>query len=130
MSSLQMTPGLAAELINTARQLSDQELDILYDEILLLLAERKMLHPTRDEACLLQIVNAPLLPMDCFKRYEQLKKRRNNKLISADEFAELIALTEQMEINHVPRIEAVVELAQLRHSTPKAIIDELGIALR
>ncbi len=53
--------------------------------------------------------------------------KRQGETISEDEFAELTALTDQLEAYGARRLEALVELAELRGITLDKLTEDLGI---
>ncbi|MCP4663358.1 MAG: hypothetical protein GY856_48820 [bacterium] len=79
-----------------------------------------------DEAALLQEINRGL-PAETWQHYGELKEKRRAQTLTPEERAELIALSDQIEEMNVRRMEAVVELARLRHMSVDALMDDLGI---
>ena len=67
------------------------------------------------------------LPTETRRRYDDLvKKCRSNRISKADH-AELLRLTDVIEVAHADRIAAVVELAQYRGVDFDQLLDELGL---
>ncbi|MFM9963214.1 MAG: hypothetical protein ACKV2Q_18555 [Planctomycetaceae bacterium] len=67
------------------------------------------------------------LPTETRRRYDELvKKCRSNRISKADH-AELLRLTDVVEVAHADRIAAVVELSQYRGVDFDQLLDELGL---
>jgi hypothetical protein len=82
------------------------------------------LSPTETE--LLQRINHSLSQID-WNRYHTLLAKRDDALLTPDEQAELIALSDQIEAINVDRIHALSELAKIRQQPLKDLIAELGL---
>ncbi|NJL41147.1 MAG: hypothetical protein HC840_28735 [Leptolyngbyaceae cyanobacterium RM2_2_4] len=78
------------------------------------------------EAELLQRINHSLSQID-WNRYRTLLTKRDNAVLTLDEQAELIALSDRVEAINVDRIQALTELAKTRQRTVKDLIAELGL---
>lgn len=78
------------------------------------------------EAELLQRINHSLSQID-WNHYHTLLAKRDNAVLTLDEQAELIALSDQIEAINVDRIQALTELAKTRQRTVKDLIAELGL---
>ena len=81
---------------------------------------------SHDEAALLQQINQSLSGFGWQRYHELLDKRRAETLISAEQM-ELIALSDQIEAANAKRIEALAQLAHLRHTTVDALMTQLGL---
>ena len=67
------------------------------------------------------------LPTETRRRYDELvKKCRRNRISKADH-AELLRLTDVVEISHAARLAAVVELAKYRGVDFDELLDEVGL---
>jgi hypothetical protein len=84
---------------------------------------KRLLHT---EAQLLQRINQSLSAID-WQRYQQLLTQRDAVALSDSEHTELIALSDQIEAMNVNRIQALTELAKIRHTTVRTLITELGL---
>jgi hypothetical protein len=84
---------------------------------------KRLLHT---EAQLLQRINQSLSAID-WQRYQQLLTQRDAVALSDSEHTELIALSDQIEEMNVNRIQALTELAKIRHTTVRTLITELGL---
>jgi uncharacterized protein (DUF2461 family) len=78
------------------------------------------------EAELLQRINQGL-PTEAWAEYRSLVERRRDETLTADEHERLIRLSDQIETTNARRIESLVELAGLRGTTVRALMDQLGI---
>ncbi|MBK9490359.1 MAG: hypothetical protein IPO07_17445 [Haliscomenobacter sp.] len=67
------------------------------------------------------------LPPEIWSRFHCLVQKREDHTLSDAELAELIELTESIDIAHAQRMEALVELAMLQNKPLEALMDELGI---
>lgn len=88
--------------------------------------ERLPPHLSQDETRLLQQINQGLPPAT-WARYHALKEKRDARTLTPDEHAELLALTNEVELWNARRLELVMALAQLRHIPLRAMMDELGL---
>ena len=66
-------------------------------------------------------------PTETRRRYDELVKKRRGNRISKAEYAELLRLTDEVEVAHAARITAVVELSQYRGVDFDELLDELGL---
>ena len=127
--TLEITPDLESEL---RREASREGLDP-QGYILSMLRERlaavRQLSRSRlpaDEATLLTEINQGL-PAETWRRYAALKEKRRAGTLTSEEHAEIIAISDEIEEMNVRRMERVVRLARLRHTSVDALMDELGI---
>ena len=81
-----------------------------------------------EEAALLaHIEENSHLPAAKQRRYEQLRRKRERKILTERELTEYQALLQQLEARNVKRIEALIALAQRRGITLRGIMAELGL---
>ena len=126
--SLEIPPDIEAELREEARKAS------LDTDTYILKALREHLrqsqkqppHLTKGESELLQKINLGLSETE-WQRYHKLITKRRSETLTEDEKQELIALSDRIEEANARRIEALVELAELRGTSLEAVMDELGI---
>lgn len=83
-------------------------------------------HLSPRESELLTAINRGL-PPDTAERYRLLMVRRREEGLSADEYRELLRLTDEAESLQAQRIEHLSELAHIRSKPLGALLDELGI---
>jgi hypothetical protein len=114
------------ELLKAAEHLSEQELDELVSNLLSLRAQRIAPCLPEAEADLLRQVNETL-PDDAQRRYEELIAKRRALKLNAEEYEELLKLTEQEEASNVRRVEALAKLARLRGKPVREVMADLGL---
>jgi hypothetical protein len=78
------------------------------------------------ESKLLQQINLGL-PQTVWQQYHQLVAKRRAETLSLAEQQTLIQITNQIEIANAQRIEALVKLATLRHTSLDNLMANLGI---
>ncbi len=61
------------------------------------------------------------------KRYMELQTKLHHETISADEHQELLALIDRLELVDATRLQALLELAQLRQVSLQELMRQLGI---
>jgi hypothetical protein len=62
-----------------------------------------------------------------WNRYYALVKKRQQSLLSEDEYAELVATSRDIESLNARRMECLAELARLRGTNLSDLLDQLGI---
>ena len=78
------------------------------------------------ESELLRLISEGL-PEDFWSRKAALDSKAEALALTPGEYTERLELLSQMERWQVTRLEAVVELAQLRGETPQRVMESLGI---
>lgn len=116
----------AQELIDAASQLDSPELEVVAERVLMLRAERRAPHLSKQETDLFEIINYHRLPK-AQARFELLIKRRQANKVSSEELAELIAMTDQSEMEAAERVRAVSELAEMRGLSFQGMWQQLGL---
>lgn len=116
----------SASLLKAAEQLNAEELDDFTLGVLRLRAQRQTHGLPTAEAELIEKINQTL-PDEMQQRFEELDAKRRAHALSLEEHAELLDLIEQAEAFNVRRIEALVALAQIRHTSLKVLMKKLGI---
>jgi hypothetical protein len=114
------------ELLKAATQLSEPDLETLVSQMLLLRARRRS--PTllaQESALLLQINHS--IPADLHQRYQSLAEKRDAELLTDEEYAELLRLSDRIENLTAQRAEALVTLSTLRQVSLLQLMDDLGI---
>ena len=81
---------------------------------------------SQEEAELLEKINQDL-PPDVQRRYDELTAKRRAETLTPEEYKELLALIDCNEHADAERLQALTELAQLRHVQVISLIAELGI---
>jgi hypothetical protein len=67
------------------------------------------------------------LPEKLLSRYLPLLKKRDDKSLSPEEYAELLRLSEEVEDHQTNRVAALTDVAALRKITLRELMTELGI---
>ena len=127
MPTVQVPVQLTVEhLMAAAKQLSPVE---LREFIQHLAAWQQQDGQQADEgsALLAAIEENSHLPAAAQRRYEQLRRKCERRILTDHELAEYQALLQQLETRNVKRIEALVALAQRRGTTLHGIMAELGL---
>jgi hypothetical protein len=114
------------ELLRAVEQLSASELEEFVQRVLVVRAQRRAPSLSQAETELLLRINQGV-PAEVESRYSELIARRRAETLTPDEHRELLDLTETMEGRDVDRLEALVELAKLRRTSPRELMDALGI---
>lgn len=114
------------DLLDAVAQLPTEELAAFAERVATLRAERTAAHVSRDESKLLLQISAGL-PADARQRYGELVAKRRNEMLSTDEHADLIGLTDEIERLDAERFEALVALAHLRRTSLDELMQSLGI---
>lgn len=83
-------------------------------------------HLSRRESELLQRVNLEISE-ETWRRYRELKAKRRDETLTLEEHAELIDLSDQIEIANAERIERLGELADLWQTSLRDVMKRLGI---
>ena len=86
-------------------------------------------HPDRlskIESDLLQKINLGFSE-DEWERYHALIEKRDDEVITSEELEELIALSNELEKANAHRLSHLIELADYRQISVKALMEELGI---
>ncbi|MCP5095947.1 MAG: STAS/SEC14 domain-containing protein [Chloroflexi bacterium] len=127
MTTLQITATITTEmLLEAAAKLSPEELNELVDTVINLRAGQTADSLPQAESGLLEKINRGL-PEPLWQRYEHLSKQRRAETLTADDHAELMKLSDQLEVLHAERIKYLIELAQLRKQSLSDLMNELGI---
>jgi hypothetical protein len=114
------------ELLSAANQLSEPDLEILVNQVLLLRARRRAPVLPAQEAELLVQINQGI-PPDLHQCYQALAEKRDAETLTETEYQELLGLSDRIEILAAQRVEALAKLAQLRQVSLLQVVDDLGI---
>lgn len=114
------------DLLKAIEQLETAELERFVERLIDLKAQRSAPSLTLQETELLAKINRGL-PSDLSANYEELIQKRRSGNLSADEYAELLRLSDQVEHLEAQRVEALADLASLRGISLSRLMTELGI---
>lgn len=78
------------------------------------------------EAELLQKINQGVAP-EIWHEYHHLVAKRRAEMLTAEEHARLLALSDQVEIANAERIGYLIELSRVRNKTLPEVMAQLGI---
>ncbi len=115
------------DLLSAAASLAAADFERFVSDLLALRAERiaPRLSPAETEL-LLQINRA--LPADTRARYDALREKLSEGTLNKIEHAELLRLTDEIELLGAERVRCLAELAKLRGKKLGVLMAELGIA--
>jgi hypothetical protein len=122
--TLQLSSELEQQLLSAATE-QGIEPDLY---ILNTLQERFQTHysaPTT-EAELMQQINIGLSPSE-WEQYHALMAKRQAETLTQNEHQQLIATSDRLEKLNVQRVQALIQLAELRHQTLPDVMESLGI---
>jgi hypothetical protein len=114
------------ELLQAVDRLNELDLDQLVDRVLLLRAKRKNNILSAAETELLLHINQGI-PTDLHQQYQALKQKRAEEFLTDEEYAELLRLSDRIEILAAERAGSLVKLAELRQVPLMQLMNELGI---
>jgi hypothetical protein len=117
------------QLYKAVQQMPRNELEKFVAWVLALRAQYYAPRLSEAESELLLKINRGL-PFDLQRRYDELTEKRRAETLTAEEYKELLQLTEQVEKSHVERLEYLCKLADLRQVSLPALMDEFGIQPR
>lgn len=87
---------------------------------------REAAHLSGNEAELLRQINQGL-PAETWQRYHALMARLRAETLTPDEHAELLRLTDTVEMDNANRIRHLIALAKLRGTSLEDVMQALGI---
>jgi hypothetical protein len=125
MENRQTNPSVKA-ILTIVRQMPISELEELVNQVIAIRAERVAPHLTADEGALLARINKGL-PTKDRNRMRTLIEKRDDETITSEEWQELAALTDRLELLHANRLAALAELAKLKGVTLDEVMRQLGI---
>lgn len=115
------------EVLDGVSKLDTPELEQFFNQVSILLAQRKAPHLSPQEATLLQKINQGL-PETLLQRYGKLTEKLRTETISTAEHQELNRLIDQIELADAERLQYLIELAQLRGISLDELMAQLGIS--
>lgn len=102
------------------------ELDRFVEQLVVLHASRRAPRLSQAEAELLAKINRGLDAEDQ-RHFDELAEKRESEDLTRKENAELLRLAELSAGLNVERMEALAELARIRRTTLRAVMQDLGI---
>ncbi|MGH9799680.1 MAG: hypothetical protein ACRD82_04885 [Blastocatellia bacterium] len=67
------------------------------------------------------------LPADQQQRHQELRQKREDETLTAEEHAELMVFVEEIQQIWIERLQAVHDLAKLRKVSPREMMRQLGV---
>lgn len=116
MTTIQIQPNTSVALddvLNGVAALNTPELELFFQKVAQVLAERKAPHLSGRESELLQLINLGY-PPEMTERFEHLTTKQQKSALLAPEKNELLEIVNQFETMDAKRLEALIELAALR----------------
>jgi len=127
MPTVNVQAELSTEkLLEAAEQLGPAELEHLVSSLVQLQARRRYPNLSKAETELLLKINDGL-PQHTHQRYWELIRKREDESLTPAEYEELLRLSDEREVKHAERLEAVAQLAHIRGTTLRQLMDELDI---
>ena len=128
MAVIRLEAQLSADqLLNAVAQLPPPEFEQFVERVSHLHPRHQQTRrlPRRESELLLQINQG--LVAETQQRYDELIGKRRDKTLTAEEYQELLRLTDQSEELDARRLGGLVELAGLRQVSLAELMDELEI---
>ena len=117
------------KVIQDMERLTATQLDnVLAKAAVLRLQKRKLVLPSR-ESHLLRVINRGLSP-DKNARLNALQQKLRAETINEREHAELLRMTNELERLGAERLKALIELAALRRTTVRKLMQAMGLTAR
>ena len=115
-------------VLTTIEQFSLADLDWLLPRVIALRLSRHGAALPHEEAQLLEQITHSI-PVEIQGRYQRLIALRESGSLTADQQDELAALVPAYERLALMRLQLIARLAELRNTTPSALVVQLGLAL-
>lgn len=119
-------PLTADEVFRAIQRLDAPDIDRIAARVLRLRAERNASSLPSAETDLLKRINEGLPEKEASRYHELMGKRRAGNL-TAEEHRELLRLTDAAEAIQAQRIQDLTELARLRGTSLRALMEELSL---
>lgn len=123
--TIELIPDLETQVRNAARR-EGVAPSAYVTNVLRRHLQEQSLASAESESALLQQINIGLSGEE-WQRYNALRALLSDGTLRPEQQAELIALSDRLESANVQRIAALIRLAELRHTTLDALMDQLGI---
>lgn len=114
------------DIISSMTELELPDLEQFRNQLNLIIAQKKAPNLSKRETELLLKINQ-VLSNEQLSRYEALKVKMEEDNISLKEHKELLSIVKEMEVIDVVRLEALVELSQIRGISVQQLMKDLGI---
>lgn len=115
-------------MLNSVSKMKTADLEVFLREVAHLLAQRKAPVISKRESQLLLKINKPLLSSKAQTQLDLLHQKLQTEIISESEHETLMSLIKRREKKGVKRLEALIELAQLKKQSPKDLMKKMGLS--
>lgn len=119
----------ADDLLKAVEQLPPREAEQLYGRLREMRSSRRGVGLPAEEAALLAKVNRGFSDA-WWARYHLLLNRRNQETLTTEQHRELLRLTDQFEQREAKRLQALVQLADLRQQPLRSLMKDLGLSAK
>ena len=128
MTTLHLNSEIDLEqIIHSMGKLDNQELEKVLGRLSMVLAQRKAPNVSAKEASLLQKINRSISPVSQ-QRHQFLSQKLDAEVLTVDEHIELTGLIDDAELADAERLDALVELSNLRKVSLEQLMLELNIS--
>jgi len=114
------------QLLKAVVQLPQPELEQFLGQVIALRPRHAEHRLSQAESELLLKINQGI-PAHLQHRYNKLIAKRRNRMLTPEEYEELLRLTDQVELLDAKRVEDLLELARIRNKPLTLLMEELGI---
>ena len=128
MPDVQLNAKLSFDqLVNAVAQLPQTEFKKFLHTINKIHPPHEEHHFSIRESELLLSINQGI-PLTLQQRYDELIEKRDNRILTPDEYQELLQITEQVELLDAKRMEYIIELARLRKLPLNILMENLELS--
>jgi hypothetical protein len=113
-----MNTNLVDSIIQVIHTLTPEEQELV--------RQRLVVPPASPETLLLQKINQPIVP-SIQTRYNQLRNKLHAETLTPDEHQELLILTDIIEQAEADRLQALIDLADLRQVALPSLMQQLNL---
>jgi hypothetical protein len=114
------------DIFRAIERLDTRQVERILSRLLALQAQQRAPNLPARETELMQRINQGL-PVAKSARYHELMAKRRLGTLPAEDYGELLGLTDESERLQAERIQYLAELARLRGTPLRALMDELGL---
>jgi hypothetical protein len=114
------------QILQAVKQLTATELDTFLTQVIALRTQHQAVSLSDRETALLTRINQGLSAAQA-ARYAVLMARRDAEVLSSAEHAELLILSDAIEILQAERVKALIQLADVRGVRLDTLMQQLGI---
>jgi hypothetical protein len=127
MRTIQVEAAVSSEqLLKAVAQMPPDELAEFVARVVVLRSRRDVPSLSEGEEKLLMRIN-DAIPEDLQRRYGELIAKREAAVLSEEELAELLRLTDEVEVCESDRVAALADLARLWETSVREIMRSMGI---